>query len=143
MKIKRLNDLAKMPTKGSKYAAGYDLYAATSYEITIEPHRTVMIDTGLAMEVTDGWFGAIFPRSGIAAKRGLRLANSVAVIDSDYRGSVMIALHNDTNYTQAVAPGERIAQIVFLPFGAPDFEEVDELDETERGAGGFGSTGKV
>ena len=141
VKIKRLNDLAKIPTRGSDKAAGYDLYAATSYDIEIESHKTVLIGTGLSMTPPEGYFGAIFIRSGIAAKRGLRLANSVAVIDEDYTGEYILAVHNDTNEVQVVGAGERIAQLVFLPYVNAEFEEVDKLTETERGAGGFGSTG--
>lgn len=142
MNFKRLNDLAKVPTRGSEYAAGYDLYAATSYEIEIKPHTTVKIDTACSIEIPHGLFGAIFPRSGIATKRGLRLANCVAVIDEDYRGSLIVALHNDTDSSQYVHPQERIAQLVFIPYQTVEWEEVDELSETERKSGGFGSSGK-
>ena len=141
MQIKLLNDLAKIPTRGSEYAAGYDLYAATSEDIIIRPHETVKIDTGLAMAIPNGFFGAIFARSGIATKQGLRPANCVGVVDSDYRGEVIVALHNDTNDDQIVPAGSRIAQLVFLNYLETDFEIVDELDSTERAEGGFGSTG--
>lgn len=140
VKIKRLNDLAVMPLRGSEQAAGYDLYLASSYDIEIPPHETVMLGTGLAMEIPEGYFGAIFARSGIAAKRGLRPANAVGVIDADFRSEVKVALHNDTNYTQVVAAHERIAQLVIMPFLAVEFAE-EELSETNRGEGGFGSTG--
>ena len=140
-KVKLLNNLAKMPTRGSLFAAGYDLYAATFEDITIRPHETVKIDTGLSLAIPETWFGAIFARSGIATKQGLRPANCVGVIDSDYRGPVIVALHNDTNEDQIVPAGSRIAQIVFMPYYTTTFEIVDDLDSTERADGGFGSTG--
>ena len=143
MKIKRLDKKAIVPTRGSEYAAGYDLYAAFKEEkITIWPHDTIMIDTGWSMEIPEGYFGAIFARSGLAAKQGLRPANCVGVIDSDYRGPVKVALHNDTQEHQIVHQGDRIAQLVIMPYKSIEFEEVDELDDTTRGEGGFGSTGK-
>lgn len=141
--IKLLNDLAKVPTRGDSGAAGYDLYAATTEVVDIAPHATAMIPTDIAMEIPEGYFGAVFARSGIAAKRGLRPANCVGVVDSSYRGNVMVALHNDSYEVQYVQPGERIAQLVILPFAVVDFNVVDELSDTERGAGGFGSTGKL
>lgn len=140
--IKLLNDLAKIPTRGSDYAAGYDLYAAIDMPIGIYPHSTVKVDTGIAVELPENTFGAVFARSGLATKRGLRLANSVGVLDSDYRGPVIVALHNDTDEIQSVDPGERIAQLVVMPFVPVTFNEVDELSDTVRGAGGFGSTGE-
>jgi dUTP pyrophosphatase len=139
--VKKLNDLAKLPTRGSDYAAGYDLYAATSYNIEIQPHTTVKIGTGLSFELPQGTFAAIFPRSGIATKRGLRPANCVGVCDSDYRGEYIVAVHNDTDVEQTIQPGDRIAQMVLMPYISMIFEEVNNLTETERGAGGFGSTG--
>ncbi len=142
VRFKRLNDLAKIPTRGSKFSAGYDLYAATDKDIQIPPHATVKIGTGLAMELPVGWFGAIFARSGIATKRGLRPANCVGVADADYRNEYIVALHNDTTETKTVQAGERIAQLVILPCQDIDFKEVDELHDTERGIGGFGSTGE-
>ena len=143
MKIKRLDEKAIVPTRGSEYAAGYDLYATFKEEkITIWPHDTIMIDTGWSMEIPEGYFGAIFARSGLAAKQGLRPANCVGVIDSDYRGPVKVALHNDTQEHQIVHQGDRIAQLVIMPYKSIEFEEVDELDDTTRGEGGFGSTGK-
>lgn len=141
IKIKRLNDLSKIPTKGTKSSAGYDLYAATDYDIHIPPHSTVMVGTGLAMELPVGWFGAIFARSGIATKRGLRPANCVGVIDEDYRNEVIVAVHNDSDDTKTVQAGERIAQFILLPYQDITFEEVERLNNTERGMGGFGSTG--
>ena len=142
IKIKKLNDFAKMPTRGSEYAAGYDLYAATDDNIIIMPHSTVKISTGLSFEIPEQTFVAIFARSGIATKRGLRPANCVGVIDSDYRGPIVVALHNDTNETMEIEAGERIAQMVLLPYFEIKFEEVSELTNTSRGAGGFGNSGK-
>lgn len=142
MNYKRLNNLAKVPTRADDGAAGYDLYAATSYRIVIKPHQTVMIDTAIALEIPQGMFGAIVARSGIATKRFLRPANCFGVIDSSYRNSLVVALHNDSDYLQHIEPQERIAQLIFLSYGAPvEWTEVDELSETERGLGGFGSTG--
>ena len=142
VRFKRLNDLARIPTRGSKFSAGYDLYAATDKDIQIPPHSTVKIGTGLAMELPIGWFGAIFARSGIATKRGLRPANCVGVCDCDYLGEYIVALHNDSNETMTIQAGERIAQLVTLPCQDIDFKEVDELHDTDRGTGGFGSTGE-
>lgn len=141
LNFKKLNDLAKMPTQGSTYAAGYDLYAATDKDIIVPPHKTVKIGTGIAMSIPENCFGGIFARSGLATKRDLAPANKVGVIDSDYRGEVIVALHNHGNEAQTVEPGERIAQLIILPFIAVEFQEVAELDGTERGEGGFGSTG--
>ncbi len=142
MKIKRLNKNAIIPTQGSAYSAGYDLYAPENIEpIIINPHETVKIDIGWAMEIPIGYFGAIFPRSGIATKRGLRPANCVGVIDSDYRGPIIVALHNDTNNIQTIEPGERIAQLIIMAYSTISFDVVDFLEDTERGSGGFGSTG--
>lgn len=139
--IKRLNDLAKVPTRGSKYAAGYDLYAATEYTIHIPAHSTAKIGTGFAFEIPNGYFGAIYARSGLATKKGLRPSNCVGVCDQDYRGEYIVALHNDTDEVQTVEPQERIAQLVVMPYLPVEFNEVDELSETVRGDGGFGSTG--
>jgi dUTP pyrophosphatase len=146
--FKKLKENAIIPTRGSEYAAGYDLYAIIGDNIfdekslEIPPHSTVKVDTGLAMELPNGTFGAIFARSGLATKKGLRPANSVGVIDSDYRGSIIVALHNDTDETQTIINGERIAQLIILPYIQVDFKEVEELSDTKRGSGGFGSTGK-
>lgn len=143
MKIKRLNESAIIPTRGSDYSAGYDLYACLDAASVIIPaHTTLLVDTGWAMEISRGYFGAIFARSGIATKRGLRPANCVGVIDSDYRGPVKVALHNDSNEPQTITNGERIAQLVIMNYSVVSFEEVDELEDTERGTGGFGSTDK-
>ena len=141
MNTKLLNDLAKVPTRGSEYAAGYDLYAATDKVIDIAPHSTVKIGTGLAVELPEGTFGAIFARSGLATKKGLRPANCVGVVDSDYRGECIVALHNDTDEMMSIDAGERIAQLIVMPYVAVDFNVVDELTDTTRGDGGFGSTG--
>ena len=142
IKVKRLNHLAKLPTRGSEEAAGYDLYAAISGPIFIHPHETEKVGTGLAFELPRCTFGAIFPRSGLATKQGLRPANCVGVCDSDYRGEYIIAVHNDSDEIQMIAPGERIAQLILMPYIPMVFKEVDELSDTKRGAGGFGSTGK-
>ena len=139
--IKRLNDLAVIPTRGSSQAAGYDLYAATEYDIEIPPHSTVKIGTGLSFELPNGTMGAIFARSGLATKSGLRPANCVGICDSDYRGEYIVPLHNDTNEVQVIASKERIAQLILMPYIPMTFKEVDELSETARGNGGFGSTG--
>lgn len=143
IRIKKLRDGARLPHRGSEFAAGYDLYAApeSGAPVTIAPHTTAMIGTGLAVAIPAGWFGGVFARSGLAAKQGLRPANCVGVIDADYRGECTVALHNDTDEPRIVAPGDRIAQLVVLPFLAAEFEETDTLTETARGAGGFGSTG--
>lgn len=140
--IKKLNTLAKTPTRGSNFAAGYDLYAALDHDIQIPPHSTVKISTGLAMEIPVGWFGAIFARSGIATKRALRPANCTAVIDCDYRGDISVPIHNDSNETRTVQAGERIAQFILMEYQDIDFNEVDALTSTHRGTGGFGSSGE-
>ena len=140
--VSKLREGAKMPMSGSAQAAGYDLYACTGNGITvIAPHTTAMIGTGLAAAVPEGYFGALFARSGLAAKQGLRPANCVGVLDSDYRGEIIIALHNDTDQERSVEDGERIAQLVILPYLAVSFTQTQELDQTQRGAGGFGHTG--
>ena len=143
IQIKKLHPTAVIPFSGSKYAAGYDLYACLpDGSVEIAPHTTAKIGTGLSLAIPEGYFGAIFARSGLATKQGLRPANCVGVCDSDYRGEYIIALHNDGQTAQIVNHGDRIAQLVVMPYLAVDFEEVGELDSTERGAGGFGSTGK-
>lgn len=141
IKVKKLDVLAKLPTRGSAAAAGYDLYAATYKEIDIPPHTTEKIGTALSFELPEGYFGAIFARSGLATKKGLRPANCVGVCDSDYRGEYIVPLHNDTDEVMTIEPGERIAQLIIMPFLPVEFEEVGELSDTERGTGGFGSTG--
>ena len=142
MKIKRLNDLAKIPTRADSGAAGWDLYAATDYDIKIEPHKTVKIGLGFATDFPEGIYAGIYARSGIATKRSLRPENVPGVIDSSYRGEWIVALHNDSDEIQTVEAGERIAQCIFHMYIVPHIEEVNELSETERGEGGFGSSGR-
>jgi dUTP pyrophosphatase len=137
----KLNPNAKVPTRGSSLAAGYDLYACIDEDVVIQPHTTAKIGTGLAMKPPAGCFGAIFARSGLATKQGLRPANCVGVCDEDYTGEYVVALHNDTDEVQVVHKEERIAQVVFMPFQDVHFVEVTCLTPTIRGAGGFGSTG--
>ena len=140
-KIKKLKENAIVPKVGSDYAAGYDLCACIDNSVRIGPHSTLMIGTGLSITPPENYFGAIFARSGLATKKGLRPANCVGVCDYDYTGEYIVALHNDSDYAVIIQPNERIAQLVFLPYIQVDFEEVDELEKTDRGAGGFGSTG--
>ena len=140
--IKKLNPNAILPTRGSEQAAGYDLYACIDEPITIPPHSTVKVGTGLSIELPDNYFGAIFARSGLATKKGLRPSNCVGVCDSDYRGEYIVALHNDSNIGVIINPEERIAQLVVMPYLPVEFNEVDSLTDTERGDGGFGSTDK-
>ena len=142
IRVKKLSETAILPTRGSAAAAGYDLYADLVETAQIAPHETKMIGTGLAMEIPEGYFGAVFARSGLAARESLRPANCVGVIDSDYRGQLTVALHNDGETMRAIDPGERIAQLVVMPYLPVEFSETEELDETDRGSGGFGSTGK-
>ena len=142
VRFRRVSPLAHVPTRGSEKAAGYDLYAALGEPVTIAPHETVKIDTGLQFEIPDGYFAAIYARSGIASKEGLRPANCTGVCDSDYRGNYIVALHNDSETTRTVEPGERIAQMVVIPYLSVRFEEAGSLTDTERGDGGFGSTGR-
>ena len=142
MRIKKLRENATIPTYGSADAAGADLYACLEAAVTIEPGKTVFIPTGLAMEVPKGYAGLIYARSSMGTKRGLAPANKVGVVDSDYRGEVMVALHNHGAEAQTVAQGERIAQLLVTPVLAPAFIECDDLSDTARGTGGFGSTGK-
>lgn len=142
MKIKKLNDNAIIPTYGSEFSAGADLYSCEGEDIIIASGETRLVHTGIALEIPQGYVGLIYARSGLATKRGLAPANKVGVIDSDYRGEIMVALYNQSNTEQTVANGERIAQIVFTPYVCADFEVCDELDFTTRGEGGFGSTGR-
>ena len=142
IRIKRLREDAKLPTYGSEYAAGADLYACLAEIVSIAPGETAWIPTGIAMEVPAGCAGLIFARSSMGAKRGLAPANKVGIIDPDYRGEVQVVLHNHSSELQTVAPGERIAQLVVVPVFTPGFVEADELSDTVRGEGGFGSTGK-
>lgn len=139
--VKKINENAVLPKYGSDFAAGADLHACNDQPITIPPHKTVMIGTGLAMEIPEGYMGLIFARSGIASKRGLAPANKVGVVDSDYRGEFMVALHNHSDEPQTVDVGERVAQLVITPYMTAAFKQVDELSDTERNDGGFGSTG--
>lgn len=141
VRIVKLQQNAHVPTYGSADAAGADLYACIEEAVTIQPSQTVLIPTGLSMEIEQGFAGFIYARSGLATKRGLAPANKVGVIDSDYRGQVMVSLHNHTGQPQTVEPGERVAQMVFAPVYQAQFCEVDALQNTERGTGGFGSTG--
>ena len=143
VKIKKLNEDSITPTHGSEYAAGYDLYACmdSNESIIIKPHQTAKIHTGFALSIPNGYFGAIFARSGVATKRGLRPSNCVGIIDADYTGEIIVALHNDSEIEQLVVGGERIAQLAILPHMLIEFVEVDKLEETDRGDGGFGSTG--
>ena len=141
IKVKKLNEKATLPTQGSEWSAGWDLYACIDEPVCIHPSCTVKIGTGLSFDLPNYTFGGIFPRSGIATKRGLRPANTPGVCDSDYRGEYIVALHNDSESPQWVEPGERIAQLIVLPYVPVKFQEVEELSETGRGAGGFGSTG--
>jgi len=142
IRVKKLNDKAILPTYGSAEAAGADLYACIDADVTIGPGDTVFVPTGLAMEVPKGCAGLIYARSSLGSKRGLAPANKVGVIDSDYRGQVMVALHNHGKVSQTIAYGERIAQLLITPVFTPGFVESAELADTDRGTGGFGSTGK-
>ena len=139
--VKKLRPGARIPTRGSAMSAGYDLYACLDARVTLAPGETLGVGTGLSMALPEGWFAGIFARSGLAVRQGLRPANCVGVCDADYRGEYIVALHNDSSEPRTVEPGERIAQMILLPCRTLSFEERDELPETERGAGGFGSTG--
>lgn len=142
IKVKKLKSGATVPTMGSKFAAGADLYSAEDADVVIEPSETKFIGTGLAMEIPEGYVGLVYARSGLACKRGLAPANKVGVVDSDYRGEIKVALHNHGKEAQTVEKGERIAQMVIAPYLSVNYEEADALSETERGEGGFGSTGR-
>lgn len=139
--VKKLHERAVLPTYGSEFAAGADLYAVCDEDIVIEPSQTVFVHTGLAMEIPEGYAGLVYARSGLASKRGLAPANKVGVVDADYRGELMVALHNHSDKPQTVADGERIAQLVVTPFLKAEYTECERLSETVRGEGGFGSTG--
>jgi dUTP pyrophosphatase len=139
IKIKKLNDIAIIPTKGSEFSAGYDLYSCD--KVMINPHETIKIGTGLSMELPRGYFGAIFARSGLATKNGLRPSNCVGICDEDYLGEYIVALYNDSDKTQVVNIGDRIAQLIILPYQQINFIEGCELSKTTRGCGGFGHTG--
>lgn len=142
VRLKKLDPRATTPKYGSAAAAGADLCALADAPVTLAPGQTVLVHTGIALEIPTGYVGLVYARSGLASKRGLAPANKVGVIDADYRGEIMVALHNHASTPQTVEPGERIAQLVIAPFLAAEFEEVEDLTDTERGAGGFGSTGK-
>lgn len=142
LKIKKLLPEAKLPAYGSANAAGADLYALSEHDIRIGANETAVVHTGIALEIPEGYVGLIFARSGLAAKKGLAPANKVGVIDSDYRGEIRVALHNHSKYMQNVEPYERVAQLVVVPYVCAEFEETDELSDTDRGEGGFGSTGR-
>ena len=142
IRIKRLREGAQIPTYGTEYSAGADLYACLDASASIAPGQTVKIPTGIALELPEGTAGLVFARSSLGTKRGLAPANKVGVIDSDYRGELMVMLHNHGTETQTIAHGERVAQLLVVPVFTPGFVEAEELSDTDRGAGGFGSTGK-
>ncbi len=142
VKVKKVRQNALLPTYGSQQAAGADLYACLDNSVAIAPGLTVFIPTGLAMEIPIGCAGLIYARSGLSCKKGLAPANKVGVVDSDYRGEIMVALHNHGTEEQTVSPGDRIAQLVITPVLTPDFFEADDLTDTVRAGDGFGSTGK-
>lgn len=139
--VKLLDPRAKMPTYGSVDAAGADLYAVTDGPVTVAPGQTVLIHTGLSLAIPQGFVGLVYARSGLATKQGLAPANKVGVIDADYRGELMVALHNHSGETRTVECGDRIAQLVIAPYLTAQFTQQEELDDTVRGEGGFGSTG--
>lgn len=141
VRVKLLREGAVLPTYGTEYSAGADLYACLESPCTVAPGQTVKIPTGLALEIPVGFAGLIYARSGLATKRGLAPANKVGVIDSDYRGEILVALHNHSSLPQSIAHGERVAQLVITPYLTAQFCVCDELEDTARGAGGFGSTG--
>ena len=141
VKFKKLSPGATVPTYGSPYAAGADLYACIDEPAVIKAGETKLIKTGIAMELPVGYAAFIYARSGLASKRGLAPANKVGVVDCDYRGEIMVALHNHSNIEQSIEPQERIAQLVIAPYITAEFEEAGELSDTVRGDGGFGSTG--
>lgn len=142
LNIKKLDENAIIPTYGTEWSAGADLYSLAGEAVKIPPHSTVLIHTGIAMEIPEGYCGLVFARSGLASKRGLAPANKVGVIDADYRGEIMVALHNHSDAEATVDGGERVAQLAIVPFLKAEFEQVDELSDTVRGEGGFGSTGR-
>ena len=142
IRIKKVREQAIIPTYGTEYSAGADIYSCILEPIHLAPGETVLIPTGIAMEIPIGYVGLVYARSSLAVKRGLAPANKVSVIDSDYRGELMVPILNHSNKEQVIEPAERIAQIIFTPYYMADFEETDTLEDTNRGAGGFGSTGK-
>ncbi len=139
--VKKLKENAKIPTYGTEFAAGADLYACIEETLSFNPHETKLVPTGLSFEIPSGYAGFIYARSGLASKRHLAPANKVGVVDSDYRGEVMVALHNHSEELQSIEPNERIAQFIIAPYLKAEFQLVEELENTERGEGGFGSTG--
>lgn len=141
VKVKKLNENAVLPTYGSANAAGADLYACLAEPLVLEPGQTFLVPTGLSMELPEGYAGLIYARSGLATKKGLAPANKVGVVDSDYRGEFLVPLHNHSNEAATIEPNERIAQLIITPYIVGAFEVAESLDDTERGAGGFGSTG--
>lgn len=141
LKFKKLNPNAVTPSYGTQQSAGADLYSGMDAAITIAPGETQFIKTGIALEIPAGLVGLIYARSGMACKKGVAPANKVGVIDSDYRGEIIVALYNHSNNAVSIEPGDRIAQLVLTPYITAQFCETDELDDTERGSGGFGSTG--
>ena len=141
VKVRKLDGRAVIPTRGSEYSAGADLYAVAEAPVVIAPGETAFIHTGLAVEIPVGWAGLVYARSGLASKSGLAPANKVGVVDPDYRGELMVALHNHSAEARTVAHGDRIAQLVITPYLPVVFEEAEELSDTARGEGGFGSTG--
>ena len=141
VKYIKLKENAVTPTYGTPFAAGADLYACMDEDVTIAPGGTEMIHTGLAIQIPSGLVGLVYARSGIASKRGLAPSNKVGVVDSDYRGEIMVSIHNHSNEPQQISDGERIAQLVIAPYIKANFELAETLEETERGSGGFGSTG--
>ena len=143
VKLKKLNENAIVPKYGTQFSAGADLYACEGKDVTVEPHQTAFIHTGIAIEIPDGLVGLVYARSGLASKRSLAPANKVGVIDCDYRGEIIVSLHNHSDLPQTIADKERVAQLVIAPCFVADFEEVDDLSDTDRGQGGFGSTGKL
>ena len=142
IKIKRLNKRAKIPTFGTEFSAGADLYCAEEHEISVCSGQKCSIGTGISIEIPEGYFGLVFARSGLACKNGLRLCNSVGVIDADYRGEIKVVLHNDSEYVREIKPGERVAQMIIMPYPKVSFIEVEELSDTVRGESGFGGTGR-
>lgn len=140
--LKKVNENAIIPTRGSEFAAGYDLYACIDEDVKIKAGETCKIPTGIAVEIPEGYAGLVYARSGLASKKGLAPANKVGVVDADYRGEILVFLHNHSNVDAVIEKGERVAQLVVTPFLSVEFNEVSELSDTVRGAGGFGSTGR-
>ncbi len=140
--IKKLTPEARLPERGSDEAAGYDLFACLDGDVEILPHETYLVHTGIAVAIPSGYFGGVYARSGLSAKEGLRPANCTGVIDADYRGEIMVALHNDSSVARTITPGQKVAQLIIQAFETVSFMECDELPDTIRGAGGFGSTGQ-